>query len=262
MNVVKVPDASLLSKARLALDMAYAAYWQKEHAGKNFDGVGAMYLLCDSSPQCGFDWLLLEVWVLYGGDEELATLFTSICTLSCGLTDGAAKETLVKSIEQRFKRHVSPPTVLGSKRAQLSHKLHALLHSLFLENFTWTNVWRMLQRTVSLTTDLGTESGLATVTTRQEGLQTCIPKLGDWSQALDILQGCEAAIAQDTRVAPLLCPVVPDGPDMAEDTVEPDIQPGREGPTATIPETCSSPPTMPAHLISTGVDPEIAALDC
>ena len=57
--------------------------------------------------------------------------------------------------------HIHPPAALGSGRAQLVHKIHAMLHVLLLEVGTWPDVSRYLATVRGVCTDYGTESKLA-----------------------------------------------------------------------------------------------------
>ena len=53
--------------------------------------------------------------------------------------------------------HKSPPTALGVRQTTLSHKIHAFLHSLRLEQHTWQQLQQFLQSTFAYTSDMGTE---------------------------------------------------------------------------------------------------------
>ena len=57
--------------------------------------------------------------------------------------------------------HICPPTAVGSRRAGLVHKLHALLHSLLLENHLFAGLRQFLSQVRAVTTDFGTEIGFA-----------------------------------------------------------------------------------------------------
>eukprot|EP00974_Lingulodinium_polyedra_P051240 4928696-Lingulodinium_polyedra.AAC.1 len=54
-----------------------------------------------------------------------------------------------------------PPVAVGSKRASLGHKMHALAHALYMMYGAWHLVCRVLNTTTSFTTDFGTERLLA-----------------------------------------------------------------------------------------------------
>ena len=56
--------------------------------------------------------------------------------------------------------HLSVPVAHGSKRASIAHKVHALLHTLYLEVGGWHRVGEFLASTRALTSDYGAESGL------------------------------------------------------------------------------------------------------
>eukprot|EP00969_Alexandrium_andersonii_P102758 4534844-Alexandrium_andersonii.AAC.1 len=53
-----------------------------------------------------------------------------------------------------------PPTGLGMKRSDLSHKLHGFLHSARLELESTEHVRGFARSIITFTTDLGTEKGI------------------------------------------------------------------------------------------------------
>ena len=197
----KAPGAAVLSKARLALDLSFSHYWCVKH--EQVEDIAGYYLLCDSSPQVGHDWFLTELWVLRGAEDELKELFLKMTSMASGLAEGPDKGGIVEQIQRHFYRHVCPPMVLGSKRGQLPHKLHALLQALFLESQSWRRVRQTLERTVSLTTDLGTESSLPTIKATDAGLSSCIPQIGDCATALADLRGEDRHLESPWRLSVL-----------------------------------------------------------
>jgi hypothetical protein len=49
---------------------------------------------------------------------------------------------LTRQLQRHFVRHVFPPTGIGSTRSSVSHKLHAVMHSMFLDLGSWDAVAR------------------------------------------------------------------------------------------------------------------------
>ena len=63
----------------------------------------------------------------------------------------------------RLRLTAGVPTAVGSGRAGLLRKLHALIHSARLVSPSWAAAVRLLNSTFSFCRDLGVESGLTTV---------------------------------------------------------------------------------------------------
>ena len=123
------------------------------------------FLLCDSSPQANKDWVLAECRLLT--KEVAIKVFRAVQLLfetkdeSDPTVDRAA---LFAIVDEGCARHMYPPGAVGSRRASLLHKLHAVLHSMRLEMGSWAAVKAWASEVFSFTTDAGVEKGLAGVT--------------------------------------------------------------------------------------------------
>ena len=157
----------------------------------------AMHVLVDSSPQGGRDWLLSEVHMLGHRVplQKMLLLFWKVCELHPRAEDldedmchelVAAEQELADAVEVL----VLPPAGLGHQRSNLHHKLHGLIHSL------WLAVGACLPQVVeaisSFTTDFGTESGMPGMEVASE---LVCPQLG---------QSCKSCFS-DTDLPDQIC---------------------------------------------------------
>ena len=177
----KVPSAPVLSKCRLAFDAAYCKHWQ--NAISSMSVLPPTYMLADSSPQFQRDWFIMEFTqpaVTLDGEVVFKLL------LDLGKTIGSNEDaTLDKrqkwtaALKDMIVRHVPIPTALGSGRTSIGHKLHNLLHALYMDCGSWGALRRFLESVVSFTTDQGVESHLAFAPSSvMEG--SFVPRLGAW----------------------------------------------------------------------------------
>ena len=196
-GLLRAPSASSVSRWRLAIEVGFMFFMRQMFAASA--DVAVRCLLTDSSPQRGFDWLLTETYTLAPADFEqwcratwgLARTLQKATKLGRALEedggghdvqqlqsdlDSVQQERLVlqtmldtcssvwgRPSQPPLDVHIHPPGALGSQRAQLVHKIHALLRVLLLEVGTWPAVSRYLATVRGVCTDFGTESGLADV---------------------------------------------------------------------------------------------------
>ena len=170
-----VPHAASISRWRLQVDVAFMLWQRKQHAAmvSRDDDAGdiPLYVLSDSSPQGGRDWLLTETHVA-GLIKTPMETFEVACTLICRLqamreasdrdiTEDAKLEIdrLASELQSSFAVEVSPPVGLGYRHTDTIHKAHALTHQLFLL-IGPGRLQGWIRRIASLTTDFGVESGL------------------------------------------------------------------------------------------------------
>ena len=173
-----IPSASSISRSRLAVDvgMMLLARASNQQVGAKVTRT----LLTDSSPQKKFDWCLTEIHSvqtcdllriiplvrrLAGNrpewhDEENAEETENAHELA-QLNAELASLLKPTSSDAPVTFHICPPTAVGSRRSGLIHKIHALLHALFLESGSWAGVQTVLNTCRSIVTDQGVESGMA-----------------------------------------------------------------------------------------------------
>ena len=161
------PSASTLSRHQLQIHASFLAMVADEHH-RVFESGCSWFLMADSSPTAGQDWLNFSA--TYVCDQDLPLVLSSAHIL----THLAAKEFLDDSDDreeafsmdmlQRAVRHMYiPPAGLGSKRSSASHKFHCLVHALRLVFPSWAAVSHALRQLVSLTADLGPERLLVNI---------------------------------------------------------------------------------------------------
>ena len=189
-GLVRAPSPASVSRWRLAVDVGFMFVMRSLVAQNRSHAVRC--LLADSSPQRGFDWFLTEwhtlapanfdswmsnVWQLIHNRcraQQLSQALESTChdqaDLESQLYDLQQERKTLETLPQGTASHGSQPTVdvhlsfptaQGSKRASIVHKIHALLHTLYLEVGGWHQVAGFLASVRSVTTDFGAESGLA-----------------------------------------------------------------------------------------------------
>ena len=183
-----LPSKSVVSRYRLNLDVAYmrvvSQYFQKVlDTGSQM----AIYLLADSSPRAGKDWLLAEMFVakladlhaLADAQDQIINLAaeqkrrrdeaSAATALSLGDDDDEgdpSTEHLNQLTEQMHGvlwHHYNVPTVLGLGEMSRTQKLVALIHSLRMELGSWAALKSVVSSVVAFTTDYGTESGLTSI---------------------------------------------------------------------------------------------------
>ena len=162
---------------RLTLALAYWAALQQEHLGNDLH-----YELCDSSPQCGWDYFLRSCVVVRAASVLEAfklSLFLAqpLAARSGGMSRDDALEKLVTLIQRRS----GFPTTVGSGRAGAGSKLACMLHSLRMETPSWVSAVQAANQTISLTTDWGTESNFTAL--QPVSLTKLFPWLHDEQQA-------------------------------------------------------------------------------
>ena len=63
-------------------------------------------------------------------------------------------------IRKAIRRHILPPTGIGSLHQNVSHKFHAFLHGLRLECGSWAETQHLISKYFAICTDMGVESKL------------------------------------------------------------------------------------------------------
>ena len=110
------------------------------------DAHGAMYVMADSSPQSGVNWLMVQAE--HAGVPLLQEEIES---------ESACAEMLCNNLQ----RHPMVPVGQDSGRASMWHELHALYHSFFLECGEPALLAELAASIMSITSDRGTEAGFA-----------------------------------------------------------------------------------------------------
>ena len=96
-----------------------------------------------------------------GDDHDSDSSAASDCDVDCELI--RQQLNLQKSLRSKLQWHLNLPAGVGSGRADVRYKAHALLHSERLMQPSWSQACSALSSTFSITGDLGTESRLSAV---------------------------------------------------------------------------------------------------
>ena len=134
-----------------------------------------MYLLADSSPQAGEDYLLSTALMIASHDLERCFVAASYMRSSWDeLLDAYKQEDREKlsniallrdeygqTLKSCMALHRFLPMALGSGASGLEHKTTALARAMFAETQTIPALHEVLSQVVSMTSDMGTEMGIA-----------------------------------------------------------------------------------------------------
>ena len=162
----KVPSKSTLSTRRFMLDCGYAVLvrnWLQGllNSGRHF----FIYLLADSSPRAGREWLLIEYYLVFADkvDGFLEAMRELVRMRLEGVDDVLKMKRLSERMHEAVWHHILIPVALGAKNMGLAAKWAAIMHALHIEAFTWAMVRALVRCCVCLTTDYGTESEIGIV---------------------------------------------------------------------------------------------------
>lgn len=215
----RTPSAATLSRHKFTFDTALMLTWRRMHEKNR--GRQYHFVMADSSPQFGRDWLLIEATTIASEDvERFVDLTKQLHTISSilaqarlentgeGQTDADDPHTqevlqyieayreLSAELSGLMEVHAFPPTGIGCRRAGLLWKFHAALHAFYLDLGSWKRVKEWCsQEVVALTCDLGTESALGSLSAdRWDTAGDFIPLLrteADGQDAGVLLDFCE-----------------------------------------------------------------------
>ena len=118
-----VPSASSMYRHRLTLTLAWFMYMQEVQASK--ENIST-YFMVDSSPQRGAD--LLQHICMMLSDTQLLDAFQMSLALHLDPA-GQMSQTTMEKLASTLKWEQGPAVGVGSGKAGLFYKLHALLHS-------------------------------------------------------------------------------------------------------------------------------------
>ena len=167
----KVPSASAAARARLLLDASLCGVMRDRFASLR----GSLYMLADSSPQAGHDYMLSTCLIISG--ENLEKCFQAKQSLQVSWEDFLAaykhddtdamhdivanRQECAAALQGCLTWHRMLPMELGQGASSLEHKSRALARAFFAETQSMPALQQTLSQVVSITTDLGTELGLA-----------------------------------------------------------------------------------------------------
>ena len=111
----------------------------------------------DASPKGGVDWIMSGATIMKVSD--LVSAFRQANAL-CYEVDEAATAIIVEELASKLQIHQGVPAAVGSGRAGLKYKMHAVAHSMRLQTESWSSVVKLLNATWSWTGDLGVEASV------------------------------------------------------------------------------------------------------
>ena len=158
-----LPSKTTLLRHRLTLHMAYCRWMADCCATMLSSGGVVRYSTVDSSPQHSHEWVLSGSTTV--PVSALVPCFRALLRLSQARRAGFIHPDQEKEAAALLSQHIvaeqEVPVTVGSGRAGVRSKVHALSHSMRLKAKSWRDVAELLNATVSWTGDLGVESGLA-----------------------------------------------------------------------------------------------------
>ena len=143
---------------RLTLTLAWFLYMQEIQASKQNI---CTYFMIDSSPQGGAD--LVQHICMMLSDSQVMDAFRMSRALHSDPT-GQASENTMQELATILKWEQGPAVGVGSGKAGLFYKLHALLHARRLVSSSWEATAQSFHSSISFTGDLGVESLFASIT--------------------------------------------------------------------------------------------------
>lgn len=161
-----MPAPATMSRARLYVDVGFMLYKQAYFSRLLGERqLPVVYGLVDSSPQGGRNWELTQIDYIAGADLLECVDFARQLALHevDSLEECPEHERLRSRVAALISRHVLPPTALGTRKAGLASKLHAVCHSIRLECPDWHTASQFCKSFCSLTSDMGTEMDLNAV---------------------------------------------------------------------------------------------------
>ena len=160
-----IPCKAALCKFRLLFDLAFMLRMAEKH---DIAGSCVRYVMCDSSPQFGYELLMTRVVTLPVDLIELAIeAMDELVKLSevCGneLSDEQRGVRIRHSttLHRAFALHMLAPVAQGCKSQGLPNKLQALTHQIWLEVSNEDALGKYNDSIVCFTGDLGVEAGLS-----------------------------------------------------------------------------------------------------
>ena len=165
-NTIPIPSALVMSQCRFTLDQAYMMLSRVQFADAFPAGAsGAAWLLADSSPQAGVNWLCSEMWLMRSADLEAACSQYRGLVLAARAADvrQIATDAEIERMEwiaSALTHHHVIPVGLGSGRSSVPYEVHALYHAWFFDMGAPELMARVGSCIVSTTTDRGTERSL------------------------------------------------------------------------------------------------------
>ena len=205
----KVPSASSLSRSQLLVDAAFCCFMRRRFSELH----GSIFMLADSSPQAGHDYLLSTCLMISRADlarcsDAARFMQGSWDAFLSAYTQGdhermreiaVQRQECGEVLKQCLAVHRFIPMGLGSGASSLDHKARAIARAVLSETQSAPALRAALGQVVSVTTDLGTEAGLADMCGLS--LQEIVPSwVGSESELqFDCEAGDQAGVAMERQ---------------------------------------------------------------
>ena len=196
----KIPSGPTLSRSQLLIDAALCGYMRERFSQHDF----VLYLLADSSPQAGHDYLLSTAVMIRR--DELQKCADAVKYMRASWDDfvsayknddhnkmkdiATSRQLHGCTLKSCILTHRLLPMAMGSGASGLDHKASALARSLFAETQSLPDLQRVLSQVVSFTTDMGTEFSIADMTGLT--LKEILPSWASEGQLERDFDDCEA----------------------------------------------------------------------
>lgn len=120
----------------------------------------ARWASMDASPQGGIEWVLAGATTMLTSKlHEAFDLSLSLCRPS---VSADMERIAVCTLTPLLLLQQGVPTAVGSGRASLQHKMHALVHAERLRQKSWGDTITAINATLTFTGDLGSKPGSST----------------------------------------------------------------------------------------------------
>lgn len=165
------PSAPTISRHRMTLHLGFCKWLQSVNDSLAQSGF-CRWATVDTSPQGGIDWVLMGSASV--GNDDLRVAFELSVGLCHAARDREKEREAMSALAPQLQLQQGVPTGVGSGRASLQHKVHALAHAERLRQVSWQRVAQAFNSTITFTGDLGVECKIV-------GFRMCLKALmGDW----------------------------------------------------------------------------------
>ena len=162
-ETVRLPGASTLRRHRLTLDVCLMRLWANWIADLVLENDYVCYLLADSSPRLGREWLLSELYIFRSKDLiNFVEMMYGLADLNLA-EDDPERLRLEKRMRQLVHHLILSPVCMGQANCGLSIKWAALIWALRLHSLAWFHVAQLTANCFGFTSDMGTEHGIPKV---------------------------------------------------------------------------------------------------
>ena len=156
-GTLAVPSAATLSRHQQTLLAGFLLH-QRRSGVPVADPESIRYLLVDASPQGGREWLLVAVSSIPHAELQKALQAVEVLHGSQRQHDEAEIAQCQTYLKRMLRFRPLLPAGLGSGRASCTHKLHAMVWTIFLAcGANWYDAAEALSNAAGFTTDHGTE---------------------------------------------------------------------------------------------------------